>query len=92
MYLLLHSSAITVQTMQLLNCCRVLTRIIPFIFESTECNEWEEKFFWTPRVVEAVPTDSGLDQKTQTQYNHLPPRGELLITSKYTHAHISTFY
>ncbi|CAO3665690.1 unnamed protein product [Rhizopus stolonifer] len=32
----------------LLNCCRLLTRIMPFIFESSEHTEWENEFFWTP--------------------------------------------
>lgn len=32
----------------LLNCCRLLTRIMPFIFESSEHIEWENEFFWTP--------------------------------------------
>lgn len=85
MHSLLHTTAPTIQTIQLLNCCRVLTRIIPFIFESSNCNEWEEKFFWTPRVVES-PTVPEIDQKKPVQYNHLPPRAEVLISSKYIYA------
>ncbi|KAI8878046.1 hypothetical protein K501DRAFT_259354 [Backusella circina FSU 941] len=30
---------------QLLNCCRVLTRILPFIFESEDYPDWENEFF-----------------------------------------------
>jgi hypothetical protein len=29
-----------------LNCIRVLTRILPFIYEADHLEEWEEKFFW----------------------------------------------
>ncbi|BFZ59977.1 hypothetical protein YB2330_000999 [Saitoella coloradoensis] len=32
-----------------LNCMRVLTRIIPFVYEKVELEEWEEKFWWGPR-------------------------------------------
>ncbi|KAI8391567.1 high-temperature-induced dauer-formation protein-domain-containing protein [Radiomyces spectabilis] len=32
----------------LLNCCRVMARIMPFIFEDTDSQEWETSFFWTP--------------------------------------------
>jgi hypothetical protein len=77
----------------LLNCCRVLTRIMPFVFESPECLEWENKFFWTPRLVEKFVDppltieQQVIDQKTksstspqQTQYITLPPRAEVLIS------------
>lgn len=29
-----------------LNCIRILTRILPFIYEASHLEEWEEKFFW----------------------------------------------
>ncbi|RFU33486.1 hypothetical protein B7463_g2850, partial [Scytalidium lignicola] len=32
-----------------LNCIRVLTRVIPYIYESEKLQEWEEKFFWGTR-------------------------------------------
>jgi hypothetical protein len=32
-----------------LNCIRVLTRIIPYIYEADNLEQWEEKFFWGPR-------------------------------------------
>ncbi|CAG8457531.1 3335_t:CDS:10 [Racocetra persica] len=35
-------------TLQLLNCIRLLTRVMPFIFESEELEDWENEFFWTP--------------------------------------------
>lgn len=84
----LLNSNTPIQTIQLLNCCRVLTRIIPFIFESPECAEWEEKFFWTPRPLDKnailpPPSTSTTDQKQISQPSLLPPRGEILITCKY---------
>lgn len=33
----------------LLNCVRVLTRILPYIYESDQLEAWEERFFWTAR-------------------------------------------
>ncbi|CAO3567977.1 unnamed protein product [Mortierella alpina] len=38
---------------QVLNCVRVLTRILPFIFESEELMKWEERYFWTSHTVVA---------------------------------------
>lgn len=32
-----------------LNCIRVLTRILPYIYEAEQLTEWEEKFFWGMR-------------------------------------------
>lgn len=32
-----------------LNCVRVLTRLLPFIYESDNLAAWEEKFFWGAR-------------------------------------------
>ncbi|RUP45654.1 high-temperature-induced dauer-formation protein-domain-containing protein [Jimgerdemannia flammicorona] len=34
-------------TLQVLNCVRVLTRLIPFIYENEELVEWEDRLFWT---------------------------------------------
>lgn len=66
----------------LLNCCRVLSRFIPFIFESQECNEWEDQFFWTPRQVEREKKSP--DDKPE--YDILPSRGEKILTCKKTKA------
>ncbi|KAF9962927.1 hypothetical protein BGZ65_007163 [Modicella reniformis] len=38
-------------TIQALNCVRVLTRIFPFVFESEDLMDWEDRYFWTPRTV-----------------------------------------
>ena len=32
-----------------LNCIRVLTRILPFLYEADHLEAWENKFFWTKR-------------------------------------------
>lgn len=32
-----------------LNCMRVLTRILPFLYEADNLEAWEHKFFWAPR-------------------------------------------
>ncbi|ORZ19392.1 high-temperature-induced dauer-formation protein-domain-containing protein [Absidia repens] len=50
----------------LLNCFRLLTRIMPYIFESPEHAEWEDAFFWTPRTVERIDAfgDDGGDEST----------------------------
>lgn len=31
---------------EVLNCVRILTRILPFIYESDRLEEWENNFFW----------------------------------------------
>lgn len=32
-----------------LNCIRILTRILPYIYEAEDLQAWEEKFFWGSR-------------------------------------------
>ncbi|RAH77634.1 hypothetical protein BO86DRAFT_370229 [Aspergillus japonicus CBS 114.51] len=32
-----------------LNCIRILTRLLPYIYEAEHLEEWEEKFFWARR-------------------------------------------
>ncbi|CEI93251.1 hypothetical protein RMCBS344292_07490 [Rhizopus microsporus] len=70
------NSANTNQNIQLLNCCRILSRVMPFIFESPEHAEWEDRFFWTPRLIERERTEDG----QKPQYDSLPPRGEMLLS------------
>ncbi|CAO3650512.1 unnamed protein product [Cunninghamella blakesleeana] len=79
----------------LLNCLRVLSRIMPYIYESPEHSEWEDRFFWTPRTVERVSVpestppssdnnnneeNSGRDQKQVIEYDTLVPRGQHILT------------
>ncbi|KAL9089172.1 MAG: hypothetical protein Q9159_002643 [Coniocarpon cinnabarinum] len=44
-----------------LNCIRILTRLLPFIFESEKFERWEEQFFWTPRR-RRIRQQSGRDE------------------------------
>ncbi|KAG0248420.1 hypothetical protein BG011_000101, partial [Mortierella polycephala] len=44
---------------QVLNCIRILTRIFPFIFESDELMDWEDRYFWTPQTVVVSTTQYG---------------------------------
>ncbi|KAL0089759.1 high-temperature-induced dauer-formation protein-domain-containing protein [Phycomyces blakesleeanus] len=70
-------------TLRLLNCCRVLTRIMPYVFESPECGEWETSFFWTPRSVKRLVPNTSDDQDKQedkVRQDIEPPRGEVMIT------------
>jgi hypothetical protein len=32
-----------------LNCIRILTRILPYIYEAEQLQPWEDKFFWGVR-------------------------------------------
>ncbi|KAI9047390.1 hypothetical protein LZ554_008836 [Drepanopeziza brunnea f. sp. 'monogermtubi'] len=32
-----------------LNCIRILTRILPYVYEAEQLQEWEDKFFWGVR-------------------------------------------
>lgn len=34
---------------EVLNCMRILTRLLPYIFEADHLAVWEEQFFWKPR-------------------------------------------
>jgi hypothetical protein len=61
-----------------------MTRLMPFVFESPDCMEWEENFFWTPRQVEKQKKN--LDDKPE--YDILPCRGELLLTCMYSYKQI----
>ncbi|KAG0251660.1 hypothetical protein DFQ27_008601 [Actinomortierella ambigua] len=57
---------------QVLNCLRVLTRIFPFIFESEDWVDWEERYFWVPRTVVVSVRRSS----TQTN-SHSPATNEI---------------
>lgn len=32
-----------------LNCIRILTRILPYVYEAEQLQAWEDKFFWGVR-------------------------------------------
>jgi hypothetical protein len=77
-----------------LNCVRILTRILPFIYEAEYLEEWEEKFFWGRRrkksrqaqVASQVLFDQGRDDEERRQqkqreedYHDAKPLAEELI-------------
>ena len=41
-----------------LNCIRVLTRILPYVYEADNLETWEEKLFWEPRARQAQNTQN----------------------------------
>jgi hypothetical protein len=54
---------------QLLNCIRVLTRLMPYVFENPDSGEWENEFFWTPQQI-AIPLEmtTNLEGQVQTAF------------------------
>ncbi|KAF3927143.1 hypothetical protein ABW20_dc0100307 [Dactylellina cionopaga] len=45
-----------------LNCVRVLTRLMPYLYETEALEAWEEKFFWTARKKKARRTEVIFDE------------------------------
>ena len=79
-------------TPEILNGVRILTRLLPYIYEAEHLQDWEEKFFWTPRkpVCYTDPKTSerkyfdGLDEEKtlpeeQKDKEIGPPLGEQLV-------------
>jgi hypothetical protein len=75
-----------------LNCIRVLTRVLPFIYESEQLQDWENTFFWGTRrrrtqqddgQSEVIFDESNLDTTEQAreraQYEDTPPLMEELV-------------
>ncbi|KAH0545294.1 hypothetical protein FGG08_000593 [Glutinoglossum americanum] len=75
-----------------LNCIRVLTRILPFIYEVDNLEAWEDNFFWTVRrkrtpsarteVIfdEARPEEElNISRSPETDFEELKPLAEELI-------------
>lgn len=75
-----------------LNCIRVLTRILPFLYEDDHLEEWEEKFFWAPRrrpskestarteiLFDGSRPGDAPELKTREKWVNLKPLGEELI-------------
>ena len=56
-----------------LNCIRVLTRILPFIYESDNLETWEEKFFWSIR---RKRTRKDQTVKSEVLFDEAQPEGE----------------
>lgn len=76
-----------------LNCIRILTRILPYIYEAEELQPWEEKFFWGIRrkrsrkaaisaevlFDESQVEDESKPVKTADEYEEVKPLAEELI-------------
>jgi hypothetical protein len=77
-----------------LNCIRVLTRLLPYLYEKDSLSSWEERFFWGPRqrktrraiIANEVLFDEAEDDKGETkplseEYEEAKPlAGELIDT------------
>ncbi|KAJ2891908.1 hypothetical protein MKZ38_010553 [Zalerion maritima] len=72
-----------------LNCIRVLTRILPFIYEVEALQDWEENFFWSARrkrtrksaLANEVLFDESLTSPrlTEDDFEDAKPLGEELL-------------
>ena len=75
-----------------LNCIRILTRILPFVYEAEHLEKWDEKFFWSTRrkrtrrgqlKTEVLFDDSHLDGVLQDEqeegFEEVKPLAEELI-------------
>ncbi|PYH88984.1 hypothetical protein BO71DRAFT_435212 [Aspergillus ellipticus CBS 707.79] len=76
-----------------LNCIRILTRILPFIYEAEHLEDWEKKFFWARRKKrtreaqvaaeilfdEAQAEDQDQDAPRSNDYEDVKPLAEELI-------------
>ena len=56
-----------------LNCVRVLTRILPFIYEADNLELWEDKFFWGTR---RKRTRKGQMMKPEVLFDEANPEGD----------------
>ena len=79
-------------TAEILNATRILTRLLPYLYEADHLTEWEDSFFWHPREPIAYPdpkTAGGHAYKDgltgapipPSQKNETlgPPLGEVLV-------------
>ena len=55
-----------------LNCIRILTRILPYVYEADNLEPWEEKFFWTQR---RKRTRKGQLQRGEVLFDEANPDG-----------------
>lgn len=76
-----------------MNCIRVLTRILPFLYEADHLEGWEEKFFWIRKkkrswkghgsraevLFDDSQPDETLDAAAKDQFEDVKPLGEELI-------------
>jgi hypothetical protein len=86
---------------QALNCIRVLTRVLPFVYEAANLEQWEENLFWTPRKTKTTARRAReviFDNNDQTplaepeeQYEEKKPLGEELLDALIDLAFFSEF-
>jgi hypothetical protein len=73
-----------------LNCIRVLTRVLPFVYEQESLQQWEEQLFWSPRrkrtrnssIANEVLFDGGQDAPAKPpadEFEDAKPLAEELI-------------
>ncbi|KAJ5134904.1 hypothetical protein N7526_006269 [Penicillium atrosanguineum] len=76
-----------------LNCVRILTRLLPFVYEAEHLEDWEEKFFWASRrkktrqaqiageiLFDEAQSESPRDESPLgEEYEDVKPLGEELI-------------
>ncbi|KAL3458554.1 high-temperature-induced dauer-formation protein-domain-containing protein [Aspergillus heterothallicus] len=59
-----------------LNCIRILTRLLPYVYEAEHLDEWEERFFWAARkrkTREAQVATDVLFDEAQADEGQEPP-------------------
>ena len=87
-----------------LNCIRILTRILPFIYEAEHLEEWEEKFFWSTRRKRSRRSEVGAQeiifdgdtttheaQETAAEFYEAKPLAEELIDGLFELLFFSSF-
>jgi hypothetical protein len=67
-----------------LNCIRILTRVLPFVYESEILESWERRIFWFPRPNPAQAESDVLfagagDEQTENESGTIRPLGEELV-------------
>lgn len=54
-----------------MNCLRVLTRVLPFLYEAENLESWREKIFWEKR---RRPTKQGIAKKAEVLFDEGRPK------------------
>ena len=73
-----------------LNCIRILTRVLPYIYEKEQLQDWEERFFWghrrkrtrTSAIANEILFDEGQEEvqvTTGEEFEDAKPLAEELI-------------
>ncbi|KAF1822772.1 uncharacterized protein K489DRAFT_318710 [Dissoconium aciculare CBS 342.82] len=57
---------------EILNCMRILTRLLPYLYEADHLKDWQQDFFWKPRRPTRVL--GGTDGRTPIYFDGLDPR------------------